>query len=209
MVGKKDIGLSIHRAALELQQAAQKQNRVQVLDQIMAPRRWEQAILDEERARFPGREHAPTHASLGSQEYCDRQEEEWKLADGILCGSQFVIDTLVECGASQSKCYLVPCASGQVIGPIERHRHGRPLRVLTVGGIGLRKGSLYVEQVAKRLQGRFEFRMVGGSEFHEASLLSMRRYLQLIGRFHAMPWSNTTHGQTCFCCHHFAKVQQE
>ena len=58
---------------------------------INAPLAIEGALLSAEREKFPDWENGSPDDPLHSAR-CARQEEEWKLADTIVCGSQFVID---------------------------------------------------------------------------------------------------------------------
>ena len=188
-------------AALKLQQRARREGRCNVLDQIMAPRVWEQRILREEEAQFPFSQAESNTSSSNatdswkseaangerpsppfqSDEYCQRQREEWELADAILCGSQFVIDTLMESGAESHKCFLVPSASGTPFPCTPRQYAGRPLRVLTVGAVGLRKGSWYVVQAAKRMASECEFRLVGKNELNDSLTQEAKGAVTLMG----------------------------
>jgi glycosyltransferase involved in cell wall biosynthesis len=56
-----------------------------------------------------------------------------------------------------------------------------PLRVLTVGAVGLRKGAPYVLEAAKRLKGQAEFRWVGGVELLPAAAERMAECVHLSG----------------------------
>jgi glycosyltransferase involved in cell wall biosynthesis len=66
-------------------------------------------------------------------------------------------------------------------GCIERKQHAGPLRVLTVGAIGLRKGSPYVLEVAKALGGQAKFRMVGSHPIGPQSRQALEAVLELTG----------------------------
>src|SRR5208283_380502 len=56
-----------------------------------------------------------------------------------------------------------------------------PLRVLTVGTVGLRKGSPYVLEAAKQLTGKAVFRMVGGIGVTREAETQLREHLELTG----------------------------
>jgi glycosyltransferase involved in cell wall biosynthesis len=63
----------------------------------------------------------------------------------------------------------------------QRSRHGGRLRVLTIGAVGLRKGSPYVLQAARLLQGRAVFRMVGSTRVSETALRELRTQVEVVG----------------------------
>ena len=56
-----------------------------------------------------------------------------------------------------------------------------PLRVLTVGAVGLRKGAPYVLAAARQLKGQAEFRWVGGVELFPAVAQCMAESIHLTG----------------------------
>lgn len=55
------------------------------------------------------------------------------------------------------------------------------LRVLTVGAVGLRKGSPYVREAAKRMKGRAIFRMAGSVVITSEAQVSLRESVELLG----------------------------
>jgi glycosyltransferase involved in cell wall biosynthesis len=57
----------------------------------------------------------------------------------------------------------------------------RPLRVLTVGAVGLRKGSPYVLETARRMGSAFTFRMVGHIGVQAAARVQLLQHLELTG----------------------------
>ena len=61
-----------------------------------------------------------------------------------------------------------------------RWRH-RPLRVLTVGRVDLRKGAPYVLGAAQGMRGAAEFRMVGTIGIGGSGQAQLRRHVQLVG----------------------------
>ena len=95
----------------------------------------------------------------------EREEEEWALADRIVCGSGFVADSIGAVGGPHEKTttveYPVPVAP-----PIARKRtHDGTLRVLFAGTLQLRKGIQYLCEATERLAGEpIEFRAVGPSQ---------------------------------------------
>jgi glycosyltransferase involved in cell wall biosynthesis len=148
-------------AGLEILQEARRQGRKGILEQTIAPRAIERKLLREEAARFrewesPGPEPAQV------DDFCAREAAEWAAADLIVCGSDHVKEGIVACGGEKARCVVVPYGiDHDAISSVREQRETGPLRVLTVGAIGLRKGSPYVLAAAEKLGTRAEFRMVG------------------------------------------------
>ena len=152
---------AFNTAGLELLRAARQDGLRAVIDQTIAPKRVEERLLSLERSNWPDWERTSgTERCLGA--YVDREEAEWTLSDCIVCGSEFVREGIRECGGPVAKCHV---AGSGVDLPITvragRERDRGSLRVLTVGEVGLRKGSPYVLKAAGALRGLCVFRMVG------------------------------------------------
>lgn len=172
---------TFNSAGLELLQAARREGLRAVMEQTIAPMRVELQLLGDEASRFPGWE-ASTE-SAGASAYCDREEEEWKSSDLILCGSEFVRDGIAQCGGPVGKCVVVPYGVDLPEGRRKKAegRRGCPLRVLTVGTVGLRKGSPYVLEAARQMKGKAQFRMVGGIGVTREAGDQLREHLELTG----------------------------
>ena len=189
-------------AGLEILQRARNEGRNAVLEQTIAPSRVEQRLMREERLSFPGWEEERADAG---HDYMAREEAEWEAADTIVCGSQFVVDGIAECGGPAGKCVVVPYGVDGV-GIVESVEHGawsggrgeecwndkgkvksgdtrgRPLRVLTVGTVGLRKGTPYLLEAAKRMKGRAQFRLIGSVKTKDVVRRDLDRHLDLRDR---------------------------
>lgn len=92
-------------AGLEILRRARSEGRRTVLEQTIAPNRVERRLMAEEQASFPEWEE---EGRVDGGDYIAREEEEWELAEKILCGSQFVVDGIRECGGPVEKCVVVP-----------------------------------------------------------------------------------------------------
>jgi glycosyltransferase involved in cell wall biosynthesis len=154
-------------AALELFQEAKKRNLATILDQTIAPKSFENEILSEARHRFPGWEES--QLTMSDRNYARREEEEWQLADLILCGSDFVRDTLVAKGVPAARCRIVPTGGLSVRAtpdkPAPIYDAKRPLRVLFVGTVSLRKGIPILCEAFQHIPGTMaECRIVGSIE---------------------------------------------
>ena len=197
--GGLDAALGVYcfnSAALEILQRARLEGRQTVLEQIIAPKRIERQILMEEANSFTGWETAQGRDAL-ADDFIAREEAEWAAADTILCGSQFVVDSIRQLGGPVEKCVVVPYGvelpghrgedgRQMAVGVAEDGKQKaedrrRPLRVLTVGAVGLRKGSPYVLEAAKQLKGQAVFRMVGSIAVTREAETKLREHLELTG----------------------------
>jgi hypothetical protein len=182
--GRAGGAYTFNTAGLEILQRCKNEGVQAVTEQTILPMRLELGLLIDEAARYPGWE-VPTD-NAGASTYCDREEQEWKVADVILCSSEFVRDGIARCGGPIGKCVLVPYG---VDLPVETVRPGQQilevrdkgLRVLTVGSVGLRKGAPYVLEAARRLKGKAQFRLVGNIAVSRMAEAQLREHLELTG----------------------------
>jgi hypothetical protein len=152
-----------------------------VMEQAIAVPEMVQELLVEEHARFPDWEQPPPADAL-FLENCERQRAERQLANLILCGSEFVKQSIVARGGPAERCAVVPYGvDWPVSRPLDRERHEGPLRVLTVGTLGLRKGTPYVLEAARLLKGRADFRLIGSIGISAAAAQRVRQDLELVG----------------------------
>lgn len=168
-------------AGLEIFGRARSEGRWAVMEQTIAPKRIERELLAAEQERFPHWE--VTGKDELSEDFIEREAAEWRVADKIICGSEFVKEGIARCGGPVEKCAVIPYGvelSTQPIGDEDRIPEG-PLRVLTVGTVGLRKGSPYVLEAAKRLKGMAQFRMVGSFGISTPVRAELAEHVQLVG----------------------------
>ena len=173
--------LSYSYTALEPFRYAKAQGWKTVLVQI-DPGPEEEAIVAEEAARVPelagGWQTAPA-------KYWDLWQEECKLADRILVNSEWSREGLVRGGVPAEKISIIPLAyeTPGVRGQKSEVRHARlyparftgerPLRVLFLGLINLRKGVARLLEAARILRDEpVEFWMVGPVEIANASTVA-------------------------------------
>lgn len=172
---------TMNSAGLEILKTARSRGLFTVMEQTIAARAVERKLLAEEAAASPGWEHAD--GPDGSEtDYCAREQAEWNAADRIICGSDFVRSSIASLAGPVARCEVVPYGirHGDIAAPDRRTRTG-PLRVLTVGVLGLRKGTPYVLEAAKRLQGRAIFRLVGLADLAPAVLADLHRCCEVTG----------------------------
>lgn len=167
-------------AGLELLKHARERGLLTVMEQTIAPLSTEHSLLRTEAEKFPDWTTAPAEA-VGFEKAVARERAEWELADVIVCGSEFVRESIKSCGGPAHKVVVVAYGIDSTFIKEEKNHQERPLRVLTVGTVGLRKGIPYVVEAAKRLRPRVEFRAVGPIEVPAKALDLARNYVEFPG----------------------------
>lgn len=141
-------------AALELLAAARTAGMPCILEQTMLPYRLTASLLAREAADWPGWQPGFSPAGDGGLP-AEREEAEWRLADRIVAGSGFVRDGLIDCGVAPEKIAVIPYGVDVSRFPApagqESLQPSRPLRVLFVGEVGLRKGAPYLLEALRML----------------------------------------------------------
>ena len=166
--------------ALEQMRMAKSQGLWTAVEQMIAPRTVVESIMAEEMRRFPDWAGPPARNPFADI-FAERERAEWQLADCIVCPSEFVRDHVVKEGGPAERCVVVPYGvdAEERFGPAGRTPG--PLRVLTVGEVGLRKGSPYVLQAAERLGASARIRMVGPDRLPPPLRRRMGRSVELRG----------------------------
>jgi hypothetical protein len=148
-----DVLYGYNGAALELIEYAKGQDIPCVLEQTIAPQDVVRALLREELERWPGWEPG---LCLGNADDMmgQREQAEWRLADLVIGASPFVIDSLLQHRVPEAKCRVVPYGISLERFPPEERQQSSPssqLRLLFVGGVGLRKGAPYLLEALRLL----------------------------------------------------------
>jgi len=177
---------AFNAAAIEIFQSAKSQGLNCILDQTMAPFGFVEPLLEEERQRWPGWENSIPNESW--QPLFEREIREWELADVIICGSPFVMETIGECGGPVEKCRVVRYGHPSNIdvshdwGSRSKKSPLAPLHVLFAGTLCLRKGLQYVLEAARELkEERVHFRAVGPIEIGERALRDVTEVIEVTG----------------------------
>ncbi|HDI3235568.1 TPA: glycosyltransferase family 4 protein [Vibrio cholerae] len=163
-------------------QKAKKMNKICIMEQTIAPKIYESELLLSEYEKYGSwvDENVKIHKNI---EFENREREEWKLADFIICGSDFVKDLLIDYGVEKARCLVIP--SGVKINAFKNdkllYNGRRKLRVLTVGTVNLRKGIQYTYQASKKLEHIAEFRCVGKVELNDTAKHDISKYIDLVG----------------------------
>lgn len=175
-----DAVYGFNAAAVELFSAARKQGLARVLDQTAAPWRWNLQMLQSETRRWPdweARTEQDTNARMA-----EREELEWKLADRIVCGSEFCREATIATGAEPGKCVVIPYPTDHIKVIERRDAAGTGCNVLYVGTLNLRKGLPYLLEAATRLSANsLVWRLVGPSELSESAMQQLSRHCEITG----------------------------
>jgi glycosyltransferase involved in cell wall biosynthesis len=171
-------------AALPLFLRAQNFSITKILDKFSFPQLLDYELVSEEHRLWPGWE-SPYPKRAAFQKKFDWEQAECDAADAIICGSDFVAQGMVRVGVRPTKLHTVPYALelskfSARRQPWDGHR---PLRLLFVGGINLRKGVQYFYAALQKMGGnRVDARMVGGESVLEPYLGLLRSQAQLTGQ---------------------------
>lgn len=176
---------AFNSCALEIFAGNNWRDTKKVLEQTIAPLRVERDILLEGQSRFSDYDWKVESAPLDSyQKSCEREEEEWALADKIVCGSDFVKAAMGRLNGPVHKCDVIPYGVGTAAqAPPARalKERGQKLNVLFVGAVGLRKGAPILAEVARRCQGIANFRVVGQMDAPPMFEKKLREHCEVLG----------------------------
>jgi Glycosyl transferases group 1 len=150
-------------AGLELINHAKSIGMKVVLEQTIAPFDLERVLMANELQKFPAWGDVNDYEMNDDfMEYIERERQEQTLSDQIICGSQFVKESIQTFSGQAQKTQVIPYG---IKSPSFKRKelwqkNKRKLRILTVGA-GLRKGTPYILEVAKKLKNIAEFRLIG------------------------------------------------
>ncbi|MEX1027723.1 MAG: glycosyltransferase family 4 protein [Candidatus Paceibacterota bacterium] len=171
-------------AALELFETAKRLGLRRLLDQTAASWRFNTELLRREQQQWPDWERFPGDLDHNGK-MIEREEREWELADRIICGSQFVVDTIHASGGPVEKCRVVPYptpAAPALAGGTSRPSTGR-FHILFAGTLQLRKGIQYLCKAASQLpDDQYEVRVIGPNNLSSRGTASVQRGLDWRGR---------------------------
>ena len=170
-------------ASLELFRYAKTQGVKCILEQTIAPRKIQHKLLIEEIERWNGWQPGLKIES-DKDPLAEREEAEWRVADLILGGSQFVVDSLQSLGVQFEKCKVVPYGVSlekfQVIK--KEPLNGRPLRLLFIGEVGLRKGVPYLLEALRMLKSKYiQAKLLGKNALSKEIVNKYATYADFVG----------------------------
>jgi glycosyltransferase involved in cell wall biosynthesis len=148
---KTAAGFLFTTGALETCQYLKKLGVPVIVDQL-DPARVDQEMIEAEIERWPGWEEYPGKVP---DSYFDRLAEEWRLSDLVLVNSNWSRSAMLKQGVDDGKIIVVPLCFEKGSLPtaparVERST-AKPLMVLWIGQIVLRKGIQYLFEAAAKL----------------------------------------------------------
>jgi glycosyltransferase involved in cell wall biosynthesis len=166
--------------SLETVQYLRKQGVFCMVQQI-DPARTEHKLVLEESARWPGWE-ANTGRIPAS--YFARLEKEWQTSSLVAVNSEWSRQALLEQEVPADKLVVIPLGYEPPPdnAPPVRTYAGRPLRVLWLGSVNLRKGIPYLIEAARKLQKRrIEFMIAGPVDINLSAIQNKPENVEFLG----------------------------
>jgi len=179
-----DICWAYNGAAQELFEVAKEKNIRCILEQVIAPRTDEFRELVRAQQDWP-EWISPEDSSrmVVADPLSNRERAEWRLADTIVVGSRYVEQCLEGAGVPRSRCAIVP--SGIDLDQFRvgmAAQDGRPLRVLFVGQINLRKGVPYLLEAVRRLNtSQIQLKLIGSVQVKCECVRGFGQWASFIG----------------------------
>jgi len=182
-------------ASLEMLEAEHRRGRLTIVDQI-DPGAVEYRLVAEEMERYP--ELAGPPGPFPTQHY-ERARREWDLADVIIVNSEWSREAIIEDGADPAKIEVLPLAyelaekSGlrsqkpNLRSPMS---DCRPLKVLWLGQVNVRKGIHYLLEAARLLEKEpIEFHVAGAIGLRPSAVADAPKNMRWLG---AVPRSDAS-----------------
>jgi glycosyltransferase involved in cell wall biosynthesis len=169
--------------AMETCQYLRSLNVPIIVDQL-DPARVDEQMIQAEIERWPGWEEVPGRIP---DRYYSRVDEEWRLADLVLVNSNWSRSALLQQGVDARKIIVVPLCyeQGSLPAPPPRAAAppGKPLTVLWLGQIVLRKGIPYLfEAAAKLINANVRFIVAGRIGISDKGLATAPSNVTVLGR---------------------------
>jgi glycosyltransferase involved in cell wall biosynthesis len=159
-----------------------------LLEQTILPKRLELSLLRKVLLDFSSENISKSPYELDYSPIEALENVEWKCANSIFVGSEFVRDGLIECGVEDIKIHVVPYgvhlpANFEALdGDSMQFVQNRKLRLLFVGEVGIRKGAPYLlEALALLPKNKVECRFVGRNTLSDTFLDKFSDVAEFVG----------------------------
>ncbi len=190
-LGNANIVYGFNGESLELFEYASSQGLRCILDQTIAERSLLNKLLLEEEQIWQNWSQTPFNIHDNDLELLQREQREQDLANHIICGSNFVKNSLVKRGINANKISVVALGRQKESSfqnyyferknPRER---GDGLRILFAGAVNLRKGIPYLLEALKQLKVEIPFtcKIAGAIEIQPHRVAEYSDICQFLGR---------------------------
>lgn len=161
---KGDAVYGLQGAALPLFRNAKLRGWQCLFEQFSAPAAILYQLYREEHDRWPDWEVNASVSPLLQTQIASYERATWNKADRIFCASEFVRQGLISQGTAAAKIQVLPYGVdiNRFSVPRQTWDGGRPLRLLFLGGVTVRKGVQYLYEALRLLNDlRLEARLVG------------------------------------------------
>jgi glycosyltransferase involved in cell wall biosynthesis len=187
-LGNSNIVYGFNSASLELFQFAKNNEIKCVLDQTLAEKSLEHRLLSQEEKRWPGWSKSTFHICPSMIAKLEREKQEQEIADHIICGSDFVKQSLIDSGINSEKISVVALgrSNAQAVPQSSQTKEkNQSLRILFAGSVGLRKGVPYLLEALKLLKNiniPFECKLAGDIAINENKIKNYGEICDFLGR---------------------------
>lgn len=190
-LGKANTIYGFNSACLELFEYAKKQDIRCILDQTLVDYSLVYKLLQEEEELWSQWSLTPFTVNEYDLKLQRREHQEQDLADAIICGSDFVKDSLTARGVDANKITVVSLGRvKQETQKAPQDFYERPqktkdgLKILFVGSVNLRKGIPYLLEALKKLKGEIPFicKVVGSIEIKPERIAEYQDVCEFLGR---------------------------
>lgn len=180
--GDADTVYVFNGAGLEIMRLARQQGLKCILEQTAADQSYDEQLLQRERELWPEWETdsvQPEDWRLLSE----REQQERQLADLVICGSDYVKESIRIVGERNDHCRVVPYGFTTDSPPIERSPKNAKINVLFAGTLCLRKGIPYLLEAASDESVRrfMNFRFVGPSLVSATAMERIQSVVEWLG----------------------------
>lgn len=155
-----------NNASLELFESAKFQGIRSILDQTIAVSSLEYRLMLEEEKNWKDWSISPFRVIESMLRKAQREKTEQELADHIVCGSDFVRDSLIDDRIAEHKISVISLGrvKGENSGELfhsksikDNNTSRNSLKILFMGSVGLRKGIPYLLEALRTIENKIPF----------------------------------------------------
>lgn len=156
LVGSPDVSISWAWSSYYTIKTVQKKGGIAILEECGTFNKYQERLLEEEYRHLGLAYRSTTHNQI-----LEIEQRECEAADYILCPSKYVANSLIEYGIDKGKIIITPYGV-DVSAFSKGEKKDDVFRVIFVGGVGVRKGLIYLFQALFQIQlKKFEAVIIG------------------------------------------------